>query len=131
VTTHLRSRLLLTGAVVLAAALALQLARSPQALRLPLYDFAEYWAAGRLVARGENPYDADRVGQLEQEAGRDGPALLMWNPPWTLPLVLPFGLLSPHFAHLLWLLLSFATVLAAADAAWIDYGGPPEKRGIA
>ena len=65
-------------------------------------------------------------------SGRPGRRrLLMWNPPWTLPLVLPFGLLPPHLARVLWLLLSFAAVLAAADAAWIDYGGPPGKRGIA
>jgi hypothetical protein len=122
----------LIGALALATGtLALQLVRSPHVLNLPLYDFAEYWAAGRLVARGDNPYDPAAVGQLERQADRDGEPLMMWNPPWTLPLVLPFGLLPSRVAHLFWLLLSFATVLAAADTLWHEYGGPSAKRGIA
>jgi hypothetical protein len=124
--------LLWAGALAAAAAcLCLQFSRSTHAINLPLYDFAEYWAAGRLLAGGENPYDPARVGELEREAGRDGEPLLMWNPPWTLPLVLPFGLLPARVAHLLWLLLSFGTVLAAADAAWIEFGGRSEGRGVA
>jgi hypothetical protein len=130
-TTPPRAWLLPAALVVAAAALALQLTRSPHALDLPLYDFAEYWAAGRLAARGENPYDPARVGELEREAGRDGEPLLMWNPPWTLPLVVPFGLAPPQAAHLLWLLASFGTVLAAADLAWREYGGPAGTRGVA
>lgn len=100
-------------------------------LELPLYDFAEYWAAGRLFAAGANPYDAEQIGSLERAAGRDGDALLMWNPPWTLPLVLPFGLLPPRAAHLLWLALHFLVVLASADAVWRYYGGSRECRGVA
>ena len=28
---------------------------------------------------------------------------MLWTPPWTLPLYLPFGLLEPRPAHLAWL----------------------------
>jgi hypothetical protein len=130
VTISLRSWLL-AGLAIASAGLGLQLASSSRGLQLPLYDFAEYWAAGRLLWRGENPYDPALVGQLEAELGRDGEPLLMWNPPWTLPFVLPFGLLPPGLAHILWLLASFATILAAADVGWRLYGGSPERRGIA
>jgi hypothetical protein len=125
-----RSRLLAGTLAAAVAALAFQLVRSPPAVRLPLYDFVEYWAAARLAARGENPYDPARVGQLETAAGRDGEPLLMWNPPWTLPLVIPFGKLPAGLARLLWLVATFGTVLAAADAVWRDFGGPPETRAV-
>src|SRR2546425_7820696 len=63
---------------------------------LPPDDFVEYWAAGRLNASGENPYDPDRLVPLERETGRDvDEAGMMWNPPWTLTLAMPFGLLDP------------------------------------
>ena len=68
-------------------------ARAAAIAHLQMYDFVEYWAAGRLIASGENPYDGERMHALEREAGRTEDGILMWNPPWTLPLVLPFGLL--------------------------------------
>jgi hypothetical protein len=128
-----RSRFWLSGAAIAAvvAVLALQPGRSPHFFSLPLYDFVEYWAAGRLIANGENPYDPIRVGYLEHEAGRDDQPLLMWNPPWVLPAVLPFGLLPAQVGRLLWLVLSFGIVLASADVAWHEFGGPTEKRGLA
>ena len=36
----------------------------------PPDDFVEYWAAGRLNVRGENPYDGALLLPLEREAGR-------------------------------------------------------------
>ncbi len=126
-----RTRLLCAALALAAATLAWRLTISPDALDLPLYDFAEYWAAGRLAAAGASPYDAAAVGELERQAGRDCEPLLMWNPPWTLPLVVPFGLLPPRLAHGLWTLLSFVLLLAAADVLWIEYGGEPEKRLVA
>ena len=55
----------------------------------------------------------------------------MWNPPWTLPLVLPFGLLPVRSAHLLWLLLQLAVVGFCADQLWLLYGGDRDRRWIA
>lgn len=98
---------------------------------LPLHDFVEYWAAGRLNAGGENPYDPERIHDLEREAGRDGEGILMWNPPWTLPLVMPLGRLDCRTAHLLWLALQFAAVAVCADVLWRLYGGAAERRWIA
>src|SRR5262245_49181836 len=70
---------------------------------LPLHDFVEYWAAGRLLLGGQNPYDADLVHELERQVGRTDEGILMWNPPWSLPLVLPLGLMGVRTAHLVWL----------------------------
>src|SRR3954449_5872055 len=89
-------RRVLLGAALAAAllGLAVQTVRSPRGLAaLPLFDFVEYWAAGRLNAAGENPYDPERIHEVEHEAEEHPNTVLMWNPPWTLTLVMPFGLL--------------------------------------
>jgi hypothetical protein len=88
---------------------------------LPLHDFVEYWAAGRLLLAGENPYDPARMHELEREAGRTDAGILMWNPPWVLPLVAPLGLLEVRSAHLLWLLFHSSVVVFSAGALWHLY----------
>jgi hypothetical protein len=118
--------LALAGALLL---LFVQLKGSPRGLTaLPLYDFVEYWAAGRLNAHGDNPYDPVQVEQLERSVGRDSGGILMWNPPWTLALVMPLGLLDCRVAHLLWLGLHLIVLVWCSDALWRVYGGPPERR---
>ncbi len=129
----MRLRILVPALVAGCALLAWQLGRSG-GLRLPLFDFVEYWAAGRLNARGEDPYDPDRVHELERQAGRTAEGVLMWNPPWTLSAAMPFGLFPPeqvHAAHLLWLLLQLAALLSSADVLWRHYGGDPARRWLA
>ena len=61
----------------------------------PPDDYVEYWAAGRLNLQGENPYSPELLLPLERGAGRDtDEAIMMWNPPWTLALAMPFGLMD-------------------------------------
>ena len=68
---------------------------------------------------------------LERAAGRSEDGILMWNPPWTLPLVLPFGLLSVRAAHLLWLILQLGVLVFCADRLWRLYGGDRDQCWIA
>jgi hypothetical protein len=89
----------------------------------PPDDFVEYWAAGRLCLNGENPYSPELLLPLERSAGRDtDEAVMMWNPPWTLGVVMPLGALPARPAQLAWLavgLISFgvsALLLARAYA---------------
>ena len=120
----------LLGAACLVAVglLAVQFAQAPQVLaRLQMYDFVEYWAAGHLLASGDNPYDGDRMHALERAAGRTEDGILMWNPPWTLPLVLPFGLLPVRTAHLIWLVVQLAVLLFCADRLWLLYGDREQR----
>jgi hypothetical protein len=99
---------------------------------LPPDDFVEYWAAGRLNLRGENPYDPAKLLPLNREAGREADeAIMMWNPPWTLTFVMPFGALEPRAAQLLWLLLGFVFIGLGADLLWKVYDGPPQCRWVA
>jgi len=98
----------------------------------PPDDFVEYWAAGRLNAQGDNPYDPEKLLPLERLAGRDtDEAIMMWNPPWTLTLVMPIGVIKSRTAQLLWLLLGFGLIGIGADCLWRIYDGPAEKRWVA
>jgi len=69
-------------------------------------DFVEYWAAARVHAAGGNPYDGDQLLPWQRHILGDPDrteAVMLWTPPWTLPLYAPFGRLNPFLAQLLWL----------------------------
>ena len=95
-------------------------------------DFLEYWAAGAANAPGANPYAAAELLPLQRAAdpGRDA-AVMMWNPPWALAAYMPFGLLPPRWATLLWVGLQLAAVMLACDWLWRAGGGPPRARWVA
>jgi hypothetical protein len=98
---------------------------------LYLQDFVEYWAAGHLNASGQNPYDPVLMGKVEQEVRPYlGQEVMMWNPPWTLTLVMPLGILACHWAHLIWLIVSLTILLVGADWLWRFYGGILRYRAI-
>jgi hypothetical protein len=109
----------------------------------PPDDVVEYWAAGRLNAEGKNPYDPNLLLPLQQTTGRadtlpenhppgEQPrAVMMWNPPWTLTLVMPLGLLPARLAQLVWLLWHLGVIFWCADKIWRLYGGPVERRALA
>ena len=97
----------------------------------PPDDFIEYWAAARLTLDGENPYDPAKLLPLQKVAGRDtDEAVMMWNPPWSLAIVLPLGLCSAREAQLLWLLANLAAIGYCGDRLWLMLGGNRENRWI-
>ncbi len=99
-------------------------------VRTPLHnDFVEYWAAGRLLLAGKNPYSPSTMLSVEASSGFTAKRpLLLWNPPWTLPFILPFGALPYAKASATWLLLNLAIVFACADFLWRLYGGEARRR---
>jgi len=92
---------------------------------LGVTDFAAYWTASRqLLARG-NPYAVGPVLAMERRLGFTGPLpLIMRNPPWALPFILPFGLLPYSTAQRLWLCVAFAAVMASVRLLWRLYAKP-------
>lgn len=97
----------------------------------PPDDFVEYWAAARLTLEGRNPYDPALLLPLQQAAGRDADeAVMMWNPPWSLAVVLPLGLLSAREAQLLWLAVNLAAVGFCGDRLWLLLGGSRDRRAL-
>ncbi len=88
-------------------------------------DFLGYWASTRLFLHGGNPYDAAAVLAAEQAAGyRDPKPLVMWSPPWTHILLLPFVLFSYSMARGLWFCLNMLLLLWTATSYWKTAGGP-------
>ncbi len=82
-------------------------------------DFAAYWTASRQLLTGKNPYAEGPVLAMERRLGFTGPQpLIMRNPPWALPFVLPFGLLSYSAAQRVWLLSGLFAVLVSTQLLW-------------
>ena len=89
-------------------------------------DFIEYWAAARLLLNHGNAYSPTELLQLQRSVGwTQAMPLLMWNPPWTLPLILPFGLLNHDTAQSLWFLLHSVIIFLGAQLLWRLYGATP------
>jgi hypothetical protein len=95
------------------------------------FDFTEYWCAGRLNATGENPYDGSNMRALQRSLGLDDTAIMMWNPPWTLTIVMPIGLLEFRTAYGVWVLANLALIVLSAELLWRGLGGDVKRRGIA
>jgi len=107
--------------IVLSAALA----ATP--INWPLSDFAEYWAAGRIMNAGGNPYDPGAMLREQTAIGLKQPQpIMMYNPPWTLVLAMPPAVMTFGLARSIWLPLQILIVLWCASRLWVLYGGAPE-----
>lgn len=117
--------------VVVLASLGWMLVRLSDPTLTPHDDFIACWAAGRLNAAGHNPYDPDQVLAVQRTAGWTQPIpYRIWYPPWTLPLLMPFGLLPYATARLLWFALHIGACVVSADVLWRYYGGERRSRGV-
>jgi hypothetical protein len=97
----------------------------------PPDDFIEYWAAATLARQGQNPYDGKLLLPVEQAGGSDTTQpVMMWNPPWTLTVVLPLGFLPSRAAQLIWLAVNLSATIFSGDRLWRLFGGPANKRWI-
>src|SRR5262245_33548985 len=95
-------------------------------------DFVEYWAASRLFLLGGNPYSPVELGQLQRLVGAtDIAPLIMWNPPWALSFLVPFGLLSFSTGQFCWLLFHVLLILLSAQWLWRIYGDMPKPSRVA
>lgn len=97
----------------------------------PPDDFIEYWAAAKLTLDGKNAYDPGLLQPLQDANGRHtDEAIMMWNPPWALAVVLPLGLFPAREAQLLWLAVNLFAVGFCGDRLWRLFGGNPERRWV-
>ncbi len=98
-------------------------------------DFVAYWAAGRLNAARQDPYNAEALFVLERQVGRlpeeASVPVRIWNPPWTPLLFTPFGILPYPFARALWFFLQMVALAWSADRLWLIGGGPRSYRLLA
>jgi hypothetical protein len=87
------------------------------------YDYLEYWSAARALLNGQNPYDGGVLFPLQQGITAWDEPIMMWNPPWVLPLVAPLGALHWRTGQLLWLAFNLSAVLASAFWLWRLFAG--------
>lgn len=86
-------------------------------------DFISYWAAGKQLIHGANPYDSAAILALERGAGLDGTRpLLMRNPPVALFLAIPLGLAPSRTGMILWMLILMGSLMASVRMIWILFG---------
>jgi hypothetical protein len=91
-------------------------------------DFIEYWTAARILLRGGNPYSPAELLQHQQAIGwTQSVPLIMWNPPWTLSFILPFGLVDYATAQFAWFVLHVLIIFVGARSLWQVYGGDPQE----
>jgi hypothetical protein len=78
-------------------------------------DFIQYWSAWRLLASGQNPYDAALLHEIQETIAPQSLTLTYsWNPPWTYTLLAPFLALPFSIAARAWLLSQVAILLFIA-----------------
>lgn len=89
-------------------------------------DFIAYWAAARLLSNHGNGYAPAQVLELQRvvDPSLSLPAM-MYNPPWTLIFVVPFGWLDYDTAQLCWFVLHTVMLFLAAQLLWRHYGTSP------
>lgn len=95
-------------------------------------DYIEYWSAVNLNLKQGNPYSPQEIGALQYSLGRtERIPLMMWNPPWTLALFTPLGLLPYAPSRLLWYLICLFLLFVCVSWLWKACGGPHRFQWIA
>ncbi len=128
-----RTALLVLALLLALAALGLLFApHFGDAAVLRPFDYMQYQSAGRATLAGQNPYDGRVLYPLQQDIGTNwADPVMMWNPPWTLPLALPLGAIHWRLGQLLWFSLNFAAVVGSAWLLWRIFAGPSERQWLA
>jgi len=86
-------------------------------------DSIAYWAAGRLLIHGQNPYETGVVLRLEQQSGyQAAKPLVLRTPPWLLFMTIPLGALDAFWAWILWIAISMGSLLLVLRMCWRMYG---------
>ena len=86
-------------------------------------DSIQFWATGRMLMDHNSPFDLHAMLELQQSQGYDAAkGLVSRIPPWTIPVVLPFGLLSPYWTWFVIVILSGAALLLITRLCWDLFG---------
>lgn len=117
---------LAVGGVFVIAAVAPDLLRTPQTLRVE--DFGAYWTATKVNLAGQDAYTQDNLLKLQQaiEPHSTNP-IAAWSPPWTFAVFTPLAPLDFAVARWVWRFLQIGTILAAVTMLWRVYGGNRDR----
>ena len=87
-------------------------------------DFIEYWSAIRSILHGGNAYNPTELLLIQKQVGyTNSQPLMMYNPPWTLTLLLFLGLFDPPSGQLVWLILNITLIFFCVIKLWKIYAG--------
>jgi Glycosyltransferase family 87 len=90
---------------------------------LPVQDLAQYWSAAHLVR--QNPYSPHVVSEFQHDNGVFvDPPLVLKNPPWAIPFILPLGLFSYRVDFALWAVFSVVVVSTCSHFTWKELALP-------
>jgi hypothetical protein len=91
---------------------------------LPVNDFIEYWSTSRITISGGNPYSTNDLFMAQKEGGLeiDKPTI-MYNPPWLIPILIPFGYFNRSSGQLIWLFFQTAVLMFCSNRLWKLYNG--------
>ena len=84
------------------------------------HDFQGYWGASSLLASGERFNDHTLLLDLQRSLNTDvtDTAIMTWNPPWILALLIPLANLPFYDAALIWLLGTIFVFVWCLEAIW-------------
>jgi hypothetical protein len=91
-------------------------------------DFIGYWAAGKQIVRGANPYDAGETLRLEKAVGLGNLQIKITpSPPIGLALVIPLGFLDAKNGLVVWLMAELGCLSSALGILWLTQGKPATR----
>jgi hypothetical protein len=107
-------------ALLAAAAYLVLTLESPLPPRLGTFDFRAYWSASYLLAHSQNFADEALLFQVQKEQTglQHDWAVMTWNPPWLLVLLLPYTVVPFAQASWWWFLTNIVMVFSAAVMVW-------------
>jgi hypothetical protein len=73
-------------------------------------DFVQYWSAVQAYFQGQSSYDPFTIDKIQAQAGVRQHPILMWNPPYILPLFWWSFFLPFEYATTCWFLISLCTI---------------------
>lgn len=91
------------------------------------HDFSEYWAAFKIAQGGGDSYDPAGIFAAEKALGWvESEPLMMWNPPWTLPLLAPLFMLQFDLAVKVFAAFNIISLFLVAGIFWLRNDGRRE-----
>jgi hypothetical protein len=95
-------------------------------------DFGHFWASGKLFIDQENPYDLEKMNEMQLQAGAiqssyPSIGIQTLNPPWSLLIFAPFSLLNYSLARVAWLIVNIMLVVVSVRQFWQIFNGSDNK----
>jgi hypothetical protein len=99
-------------------------------------EFVPYWSSARLLLNRESPYDQAALKALESQTlpevdFNQGQGLPVFNPPWLMLVLLPFGAVPFPLAARVWTAINISIVGFTALVLWKQFFNPKDSRGFA